>query len=193
VSVFLIDDATRKDVGILSEMIAGLPHVTAVAHVSHGEAFAEFKSIYRDQPEFWISLSHDALPASLRVEVDDLRRVAEVAKEIPRTPPVDDVRAPSDQLVAEEGYKSDEVCRRFRHFLRQDRDRALIFEVKKAAREQAKDVQRLSKKLRRAIIRGRKPDAERARVARRQQALLRAQARVLEEEVSLDLAPSPSV
>jgi cell division protein FtsX len=91
VSVFLKDDATTSEVEGLSAQLAALPHVLSLDYLSKADAFEEFKKTYEDQPEFWVDLSPDALPASLRVTVDT-RFLRDVARSIPRSRAVDDVR-----------------------------------------------------------------------------------------------------
>jgi cell division transport system permease protein len=92
VSVFLLDDTTQDELHTLQADITNMVQVESVSYVSKDQAFEEFKQIYRNQPEFWQALSHDALPASLRIKLTDAKFAPGVAAVLDGRPGVDDVR-----------------------------------------------------------------------------------------------------
>lgn len=94
IAVFLRDMADAGEVDRLSTELEGLPHVQSVTYFSKADAYAEFKRIYKDQPEYWEDLPEDALPASLRVAVDEAQFVTEVMRSIPSSTAIEDVRSP---------------------------------------------------------------------------------------------------
>ena len=92
ISVFLLDDATQQEIDTLTSDISNMSQVEDVTFVSKAQAFEEFKKLYRTQPEFWQSLSEDALPASLRIKLTDAGFAEEVGDSLVGRPGVDDVR-----------------------------------------------------------------------------------------------------
>ncbi len=92
VSAYLSDDITEGEQQALQTEITELPQVQEVTYVSKGEAFEEFKEIFRNQPELVQPIDEDALPASLRVKLNDAEDTETVAALIRGRPGVDDVR-----------------------------------------------------------------------------------------------------
>jgi len=92
ISTYLRDDATQNEIGSLEEQIAQMPEVQDVAYVSKDQAFQEFKEMYETQPEFYENLPEDALPASLRIKLNNADDTESVAAAIEGAPGVRDVR-----------------------------------------------------------------------------------------------------
>ncbi|HJR45724.1 MAG TPA: permease-like cell division protein FtsX [Actinomycetota bacterium] len=92
ISAYLRDDATQGEISSLSEEITQMPEVQDVTYVSKDAAFEEFKEMYETQPEFYENLPEDALPASLRIKLDDADDTEQVAAAIEGAPGVKDVR-----------------------------------------------------------------------------------------------------
>ena len=92
ISAYLRDDATQGEISSLSDEIAQMPEVQDVTYVSKDDAFDEFKEMYETQPEFYENLPEDALPASLRIKLDDADDTEQVAAAIEGAPGVQDVR-----------------------------------------------------------------------------------------------------
>lgn len=91
ISAYFLDDASTGEIQSLQRQVAGYPEVEDVTFVSKDDAFEEFKTIYRNQPEFYESLPEDALPASLRIKLEDASLTEEVAARITGAPGVEDV------------------------------------------------------------------------------------------------------
>ena len=70
VTFYLKDGASLTAVSDLEFEIITDPHVVDVVYVDKHDAWAEYKTVYRDHPQLWRHLPVDALPASLRVGVD---------------------------------------------------------------------------------------------------------------------------
>lgn len=91
VNVYLDDGITprqREDVTAAARSLEG---VVTLNYVSKSDAFAEFKEIYRTQPEFWENLPRDALPARLVVTLEGESYVSEVARALSSLVGVDEV------------------------------------------------------------------------------------------------------
>jgi cell division transport system permease protein len=71
ISAYLHDNATQNEISALEEQISEMPEVQEVTYVSKDQAFDEFREMYETQPEFYENLPEDALPASLRVKLQD--------------------------------------------------------------------------------------------------------------------------
>ncbi len=92
ISVFLLDDATQGELQAIEADLANMDHVEEVAYVSKDQAYAEFKELFRDQPEMYESLPPRALPASYRVKLTDAKYAEAVAASIDGAPGVDEVK-----------------------------------------------------------------------------------------------------
>jgi hypothetical protein len=68
-SIFLKSDASDEDRARIRSALTALPRTRSVTYHSKGDAFAEFKALYRDQPELWRTLSVDDLPERFDVTV----------------------------------------------------------------------------------------------------------------------------
>lgn len=90
-NVYLDDGITprqREDVSVAARSLEG---VVTLRYVSKRAAFAEFKEIYRTQPEFWENLPPDALPARLVVTVESDIYVSDVSRALSALVGVDEV------------------------------------------------------------------------------------------------------
>ncbi len=92
ISTYLRDDATQGEISVLEEDISQMPEVQDVIYVSKDQAFEEFREMYETQPEFYENLPEDALPASLRIKLQDADDTEAVASAIEGAPGVKDVR-----------------------------------------------------------------------------------------------------
>lgn len=92
ISTYLHDNATQGEISTLEEDISQMPEVQDVTYVSKDQAFEEFKEMYETQPEFYENLPEDALPASLRIKLNDADDTEKVAAAIEGAPGVKDVR-----------------------------------------------------------------------------------------------------
>lgn len=91
ITIFLKDGASASGIVDLKIKVGNVSHVTSVVYMSKPDAFEEFKTIYRYQPKFWRHLPVDALPASLRVDVDEPYYVHAVVDAIPTPPVIDEI------------------------------------------------------------------------------------------------------
>ncbi|HEU4480994.1 MAG TPA: permease-like cell division protein FtsX [Actinomycetota bacterium] len=92
ISVYLRDDITQGEQRTLESQLAGYEEVQEVTYVSKEEAFEEFKTRYRNQPEFYENLPEDALPASLRVKLYNADTAEEVVARITGALGIDEIR-----------------------------------------------------------------------------------------------------
>jgi FtsX extracellular domain len=92
VTVFLKDGTSTTEARDLEFRIKRVSHVAEIVYVDQHDAWVEFKTVYRDYPKFWTHLPVDALPASIRVAVDEPEHVTAVVHAIPTPSVVDEVR-----------------------------------------------------------------------------------------------------
>jgi cell division transport system permease protein len=92
ISAYLRDDATDGEINAVTQDLTKMPEVVNVEYVSEDQAYEEFKQLYKNQPEFWETLSPGDLPASLRVKLTDANFAEAVAARIDGAPGIDDVR-----------------------------------------------------------------------------------------------------
>lgn len=92
ISTFLRTDITPGELQALRTDVEEMPQVEEVTYVSQEEALAEFKELYKNQPEFTEFLEADSLPASLRIKLQDADDTEAVAALIRGRSGVDDVR-----------------------------------------------------------------------------------------------------
>jgi hypothetical protein len=81
INVFLTDDATEEQRVALERALRAIDGVQKVTLVSKEAAFAEFRELYKDQPEVWENISADVLPSSFKIDGvgdDLLQRVRSV-------------------------------------------------------------------------------------------------------------------
>jgi cell division transport system permease protein len=93
VSVYLFDDASPGEIKDLESQIANYEEVApaGITYVSKEQAYEDFKEQWADQPEFYETLSRDALPASLRIKLTDANFSELVASRIEGAPGVEEV------------------------------------------------------------------------------------------------------
>lgn len=82
IALFLEDEVTASDLKTLQRRIGRFEKVETVAYFSVEATFAEFKNYYADQPELWITLPEDALPASLRLTMTPDATAADIDRVI---------------------------------------------------------------------------------------------------------------
>ena len=92
ISAYLRDDASPGEIEALESQLSGYEEIQRVTYVSKEQAYADFKELYRNKPEFYEHIGPEDLPASLRVKLTDAKYTEEVAALIQDAPGVDDVR-----------------------------------------------------------------------------------------------------
>ena len=96
VSVYLVDDADAEESEAVRALVAGVDGIRDVEYVSKEDAFAEFASIYADQPALLENMSADVLPASVRAVAEDeraRRRLRDALKDVTAVDEITDVAA----------------------------------------------------------------------------------------------------
>src|SRR5215210_457154 len=75
-------DATSQEVDALANKVATWPEVADVTEVSEGEAFAEFKDKFEDQPDLYQDLDQGVFPASVQIQLNDPDSANQVAQRL---------------------------------------------------------------------------------------------------------------
>jgi cell division transport system permease protein len=75
-------DATSEEVDALANKVATWPEVADVTEVSEGEAFAEFKDKFEDQPDLYQDLDQGVFPASVQIQLNDPDSANQVAERL---------------------------------------------------------------------------------------------------------------
>jgi cell division transport system permease protein len=91
ISAFLEDNITPGELQAIQGDLASMPEVEDLTYISKDEAYEEFKELYKDQPELYETIPHDALPASVRVKLTDAKFTEDVADRITGAPGIDEV------------------------------------------------------------------------------------------------------
>jgi cell division transport system permease protein len=71
-SVFLTTDVTAAQRKGVEERLRATPDVAEVVYESKDEAYAKFRELWKDDPDFIASVEPDSLPESFRVRMTDL-------------------------------------------------------------------------------------------------------------------------
>lgn len=71
VMVFLRDDITAAELQILEDDLAEREGIADASYSSKEAAYEEFKDFHIDEPQYWENLPKDALPAFIRITVED--------------------------------------------------------------------------------------------------------------------------
>ncbi len=79
VAIYLSDPVQTSTVGNLTNKLEELPAVASVDYETKAEACARFKKLFANQKALVENVDCDALPASLRVKLDDPEQYAQVA------------------------------------------------------------------------------------------------------------------
>jgi cell division transport system permease protein len=79
VAIYLSDPVNDDTVGSITQTLTALPVVSSVDYETKAEAYARFQELFRNQPALIDNVDPDALPASLRVKLEDPERFREVA------------------------------------------------------------------------------------------------------------------
>ena len=98
INAYLFNNATPNEISDLERDLSVMPEVAGVDHISQEEAYEIFKERYKDQPELYEQLPRDALPASLRIRLNDADDTEEVAARIEGAPGVEDVSFGGDVI-----------------------------------------------------------------------------------------------
>ena len=91
-NVYLDDRITAELRNTIGDEARVLEGFVTLRYVTKNAAFAEFKEIYRTQPEFWESLPINALPARFVVTLENESYLASAIRDLRRLPGVDEVR-----------------------------------------------------------------------------------------------------
>ena len=103
VAIYLTDPVNPDTVRSLTETLNELPVVAGVDFESKEEACARFRELFANQPALVNNVDCDALPASLRVKLDDPEQYAQVEAVLKGQPGIDrivDQSAFLDRLFA---------------------------------------------------------------------------------------------
>jgi cell division transport system permease protein len=103
VAVYLLDPVNPDTVASLTQTLTELPVVENVEFESKEEACARFKDLFKEQKALVNNVDCDALPASLRVKLEDPERYAQVEAVLQGQPGIDrivDQSAFLDRLFA---------------------------------------------------------------------------------------------
>jgi cell division transport system permease protein len=92
ISAYFRDDAAPGEIQALQTELSQYREVEEVTYVSQEQAYADFKQIYRNKPEYYEHIDADDLPASLRIKLTDAAYTEEVAARIRGAPGIEDVR-----------------------------------------------------------------------------------------------------
>jgi cell division transport system permease protein len=79
VAIYLSDPVNDDTVGSITETLVALPVVESVELETKDEAYVRFQELFRNQEALISNVDRDALPASLRVRLEDPERFREVA------------------------------------------------------------------------------------------------------------------
>jgi cell division transport system permease protein len=91
VAIYLTDPVNPDTVHSLTQTLTELPVVQNVDFESKEEACARFVELFKDQPALVNNVDCDALPASLRVKLDDPEQYEQVAAVLQGQPGIDRV------------------------------------------------------------------------------------------------------
>jgi cell division transport system permease protein len=92
ISAYLRDDASPGEIQSVQTQLSQYREVQEVTYVSKDQAYADFKQLYRNKPEFYEHIDAEDLPASLRIKLTDAAFTEEVASRIEGAPGIDEVR-----------------------------------------------------------------------------------------------------
>src|SRR2546425_1852481 len=66
-SIFMKPDATPTEIDGIRHELGAIPEVKRIRYVDKHDAYAEFKEMFQNQPEFVDSVTEDNMPPSYRV------------------------------------------------------------------------------------------------------------------------------
>ena len=92
VSVFIRDAASPEQIEALSRKISEMPEVQEVFFESREEAYARFKTLFRDSTSLIENVDADAMPQSFRVKLKDPEKFAVIRARLAGDPTVEEVR-----------------------------------------------------------------------------------------------------
>lgn len=93
INVYLHDESTLQETAALAAQIEALEQVAAVYYITSEEILREFSNIFRDEPQLFENLGPNALPAMLRVVLHNPDDAEAVAKSLPESKAVDEIRS----------------------------------------------------------------------------------------------------
>lgn len=82
----------------LMEEIRGWEEVKAIRYVDKAQAFEEFKELFADRPDLIATVNPTVLPASYRIELNDIDRYRDVVFRLRAIPAVLEVRSFGEQI-----------------------------------------------------------------------------------------------
>ena len=92
VAVYLTDPVNPDTVASLTDTLTELPVVANVQFESKEEACARFRELFKNQPALVNNVNCDALPASLRVKLEDPEQYAQIEAVLRGQPGIDVIR-----------------------------------------------------------------------------------------------------
>jgi cell division transport system permease protein len=91
VSIFLREDITPPQTDAIGQAITKNPLVLSKSFESRDEAFAKFKELWKDSPDFVASVGPESLPASYRVKLKDPEKYKDFASSLDGLTGVQDI------------------------------------------------------------------------------------------------------
>ena len=98
VSVFLTDDISESQRNNLIETLHSMPEVKDVQYESKEQAYDRAKELFKDSPDILANLTPDALPASLRVKLNDPSQFNVIDARLKDQPGIEEIRDQHDIL-----------------------------------------------------------------------------------------------
>ena len=99
VVVYLSDPVNIDNVGSLTDKLTELPVVAEVNYETKQQACARFKELFSDQPALVDTVNCDALPASLRVNLNDPEQFDQISAVLQGQPGIDRIVDQRDFLT----------------------------------------------------------------------------------------------
>jgi cell division transport system permease protein len=102
--VFMEPKASQDQVDSVGRALTESPQVKSNRYLDHDAAFAEFKDLFRDQPELVNNITPDVLPTNYKVQVKDGRSevVQSLVDEFDKEPGVLEVVAAPERIKKQE-------------------------------------------------------------------------------------------
>ena len=92
VSVFLREDATEQEKGVLEQKIAALPEVENLFYESKQNAYRRFQQLFKDSPALVENVDPESMPESYRIKLKDPEQFAVIRARLAGEPAIDEIR-----------------------------------------------------------------------------------------------------
>ena len=97
-NVFMKPDATPEQTQAISAQLKGMPEIKKFTYVDKAGAYAEFKRMFANTPEFTDTVHQDDLPPSFRVVPQHPELISQIGDRIKDQPGVRDVEYAKDAI-----------------------------------------------------------------------------------------------